>query len=108
MLNGHSTIGQLAERTGCKMQTIRYYEQIGLIPEAFRTEGNQRRFGHAHYERLAFVRHCRELEAEWLTAELSRRSQATPRPGTNIARGVIRTNVVCPMPDLGVTLNHAS
>jgi DNA-binding transcriptional MerR regulator len=61
MLNGYFTIGQLAERTGCKVQTIRYYEQIGLMPEALRTEGNQRRFGHAHYERLAFVRHCREL-----------------------------------------------
>jgi DNA-binding transcriptional MerR regulator len=61
MLNGLLTIGQLADRTGCKVQTIRYYEQIGLMPEAMRTEGNQRRFGQAHHERLAFVRHCREL-----------------------------------------------
>jgi DNA-binding transcriptional MerR regulator len=61
MLKGHLTIGQLAERTGCKVQTIRYYEQIGVMPEAFRTEGNQRRFGQAHHERLTFVRHCREL-----------------------------------------------
>lgn len=61
MLNGHLTIGQLAERTGCKVQTIRYYEQIGLMPATLRTEGNQRRFGQAHNERLAFIRHCREL-----------------------------------------------
>lgn len=61
MLNGHLTIGQLAKRTGCRVQTIRYYEQIGLMPEALRTEGNQRRFGPAHHERLAFVRHCRQL-----------------------------------------------
>lgn len=61
MLQENLTIGQLAERTGCKVQTIRYYEQIGLMPEALRTEGNQRRFGRAHQERLAFVRHCREL-----------------------------------------------
>ena len=61
MLNGHFTIGQLAERTGCKVQTIRYYEQIGLMPEALRTEGNQRRFGQGHHERLAFIRHSREL-----------------------------------------------
>lgn len=61
MLNERLTIGQLAKRTGCKVQTIRYYEQIGLMPEAMRTEGNQRRFGQAHHERLAFVRHCREL-----------------------------------------------
>ncbi len=55
------TIGQMAEQTGCKVQTIRYYEQIGLMPVAARTEGNQRRFGSEHLERLNFVRHCREL-----------------------------------------------
>jgi Cu(I)-responsive transcriptional regulator len=54
-------IGQLARRTGCKVQTIRYYEQIGLMPEPMRTEGNQRRYGARHLERLAFVRHSREL-----------------------------------------------
>ena len=61
MFNGHLTIGQLAKQTGCKVQTIRYYEQIGLMPKALRTEGNQRRFGQAHLERLTFVRHSREL-----------------------------------------------
>ena len=35
MFDGHLTIGELAERTGCKVQTIRFYEQIGLMPEAF-------------------------------------------------------------------------
>ncbi len=61
MSNGHLTIGEVSMRTGCKVQTVRYYEQIGLIPEAFRTNGNQRRFGHAHTERLSFIRHSREL-----------------------------------------------
>lgn len=61
MFNGHLTIGELAKQTGCKVQTIRFYEQIGLMPEALRTEGNQRRFGQAHLERLTFVRHSREL-----------------------------------------------
>lgn len=55
------TIGELAARTSCKIQTIRYYEQIGLMPNASRTEGNQRRFGQQHLERLAFIRHSREL-----------------------------------------------
>lgn len=61
MFNGHLTIGQLAKRAGCKVQTIRYYEQIGVMPEAMRTEGNQRRFRQPHLERLAFIRHSREL-----------------------------------------------
>jgi DNA-binding transcriptional MerR regulator len=54
-------IGELARRTGCKVQTIRYYEQIGLMPEAARTLGNQRIYGAAHSDRLAFIRHSREL-----------------------------------------------
>ena len=55
------SIGELALQTGCKVQTIRYYEQIGLMPEPLRTEGNQRRYGAQHLARLAFVRHSREL-----------------------------------------------
>ena len=55
------TIGGLAKATGCKVQTIRYYEAIGLLPGAVRTAGNQRRYGRAHRDRLGFVRHAREL-----------------------------------------------
>tara|TARA_R110002072_G_scaffold69551_2_gene168702 strand:+ start:172 stop:612 length:441 start_codon:yes stop_codon:yes gene_type:complete len=54
-------IGDLARRTGCKVQTIRYYEQIGLMPEPARTEGRQRRYGLSDADRLAFIRHGREL-----------------------------------------------
>lgn len=54
-------IGELARRTATKVQTIRYYEQIGLLPEPGRTAGGQRRYGEAERRRLAFVRHAREL-----------------------------------------------
>lgn len=54
-------IGGLSRRTGCNVQTIRYYEQIGLMPEPSRTAGNQRRYGARHAERLAFIRHSRQL-----------------------------------------------
>ena len=54
-------IGTLAKRTGTKGQTIRYYEQIGLLPEPGRTEGGQRRYGNADLDRLAFIRHARQL-----------------------------------------------
>ncbi|MGB0499060.1 MAG: MerR family transcriptional regulator [Rubricella sp.] len=54
-------IGTLAKRTGTKVQTIRYYEQIGLLPEPGRTEGGQRRYGDDDLDRLAFVRHARQL-----------------------------------------------
>ena len=55
------TIGTLARRTGTKVQTIRYYEEIGLMPEPGRTGGGQRRYGEAELDRLAFIRHARQL-----------------------------------------------
>ncbi|MGB8621258.1 MAG: helix-turn-helix domain-containing protein [Paracoccaceae bacterium] len=54
-------IGTLARRTGTKVQTIRYYEQIGLMPAPGRTEGGQRRYRDAELDRLAFIRHSRQL-----------------------------------------------
>ena len=55
------SIGTLARRTGTKVQTIRYYEQIGLLPEPARTGGGQRRYGDEDLDRLAFIRHARQL-----------------------------------------------
>ena len=55
------TIGRLARETGCKVPTIRYYEQIGLLPEPGRSAGNQRIYDQRHLSRLAFIRHSREL-----------------------------------------------
>lgn len=55
------TIGTLGKKTGTKVQTIRYYEQIGLMPEPGRTEGGQRRYGVAELDRLSFIRHGRQL-----------------------------------------------
>jgi DNA-binding transcriptional MerR regulator len=57
-------IGELARRTGVKVPTIRYYEQIGLLASPPRTQGNQRRYGEAEAARLDFIRHARELGFE--------------------------------------------
>ena len=54
-------IGKLSEATGVKVPTIRYYEQIGLLPEPGRSAGNQRLYGRQVQERLAFIRHARDL-----------------------------------------------
>jgi DNA-binding transcriptional MerR regulator len=61
MPDGDFSIGQLARATGTKVPTIRYYEQIGLLPPAVRSEGNQRRYDETARQRLGFVRHAREL-----------------------------------------------
>ena len=57
-------IGELSRRTGVKVPTIRYYEQIGLLPAPVRTEGQQRRYGTDEVRRLNFIRHARELGFE--------------------------------------------
>ena len=54
-------IGQLSAETGTKVPTIRYYEDIGLLPEPERTAGNQRRYGQQQVDRLRFIRHCRDM-----------------------------------------------
>lgn len=55
------TIGRLGQAAGVKVPTIRYYEQIGLLPDAQRSAGNQRLYGRDALDRLAFIRHSREL-----------------------------------------------
>lgn len=57
-------IGELSRRTAVKVPTIRYYEQIGLLPKVPRTEGNRRLYGRAEVDRLNFIRHSRELGFE--------------------------------------------
>lgn len=55
-------IGELAKITDTQIETIRYYEREGLLPEAPRSDGNYRIYGNAHAERLSFIRHCRGLD----------------------------------------------
>ena len=59
--NSDVSIGALAERTVCKVQTIRYYEQIGLMPPPERNAGNQRRYTESAIQRLTFIRHARDF-----------------------------------------------
>lgn len=58
---GEFTIGKLARHTGYAVQTLRYYEEIGLMPSPPRTEGGQRRYGETHLRLLSFVRNARDL-----------------------------------------------
>lgn len=54
-------IGKLAVIASTKVQTIRYYEEIGLIRPFTRTEGGHRLYGPEDVRRLKFIRHAREL-----------------------------------------------
>jgi DNA-binding transcriptional MerR regulator len=55
------SIGEMAARSGVKVPTIRYYEQIGLLPEPPRSAGNRRLYGQGELRRLDFIHNAREL-----------------------------------------------
>lgn len=72
------TIGELARKTGCGIETIRYYEHEGLLPKPGRTSGNFRRFGQEHAEVLSFIRHCRSLDMALTEIRILLRFRAAP------------------------------
>ncbi len=55
------SIGDLARATGVAVETIRYYERIGLLPAPARTAGNYRSYDAAHQRQLSFIRRSRDL-----------------------------------------------
>lgn len=57
----HLTIGRLAEQAGVNLETIRYYERIGLMPEPARSTGGHRSYDPEHLKRLLFIRRTRDL-----------------------------------------------
>lgn len=54
-------IGELGRATGVKVETVRYYERIGLLAPPRRTPGNYRAYGAGHLNRLSFIRRSRDL-----------------------------------------------
>jgi Cd(II)/Pb(II)-responsive transcriptional regulator len=61
-MNNSLKIGELAKRTDLLVETIRYYEREGLLPDPPRSDGNYRLYSDTHLERLQFIRHCRSLD----------------------------------------------
>lgn len=55
------TRGELAKRSGCHLETVRYYEKIGLLAEPSRSEGGHRRYQLGDQRRLRFILRSREL-----------------------------------------------
>jgi DNA-binding transcriptional MerR regulator len=60
-LHNDMTIGALAAQTECSVPTIRYYEEIGLLPEAHRRAGGHRVYGESDLRRLTLIRRCRDF-----------------------------------------------
>lgn len=54
-------IGDLSKETGVNIETIRYYERIGVLPKPARQSNGRRSYGEADAQRLGFIRHARDL-----------------------------------------------
>ena len=54
-------IGEMSKLTGCNIETIRYYERIGVMPAPARSAGGHRTYAVEHLKRLTFIRRSREL-----------------------------------------------
>jgi DNA-binding transcriptional MerR regulator len=61
MEKAYHSIGELAEATDTKVETVRYYERIGILPAPKRTSGNYRAYSAGHLARLSFIRRARDL-----------------------------------------------
>lgn len=80
-------IGELARATCTKVETVRWYERIGLLAAPARTAGNYRAYGREHLERLSFVRRARDLGFSLdQVRELLRLSDQRDRPCEEVDR----------------------
>lgn len=62
VVSGHKQIGEVAQRTGLSLRTIRYYEQVGLVTPSARSHGGFRLYAESDIARLALVRQMKPLD----------------------------------------------
>ena len=86
-------IGELARRSQCQTETIRFYEREGLLPEPVRTAGNYRMYGAQHVERLAFIRNCRALDMTLDEIRQLLRLRDVPRDNCAAAHALLDAHV---------------
>jgi len=89
--SGWLAIGALSERTGCKIETIRFYERTRLLPAPARSPGGYRLYSKDHLKRLTFIRRARKLgfsvdDVRKLLKLADERSDRAPRSGWWLAR----------------------
>jgi DNA-binding transcriptional MerR regulator len=88
------SIGEAGRRSGVKVPTIRYYEQIGLLPAPPRTDGNRRCYDDSDLRRLAFIRHARELGFEVRAIRTLLTLQDNPSQSCGTADAIARDRLV--------------
>lgn len=88
------SIGQLSERSGVKVTTIRYYEKTGMISEAPRNSGNQRRYDEKHLKRLRFIRHARDLGFDMDSIRTMVDMATEPQASCHVADSIAQAHLV--------------
>jgi Cd(II)/Pb(II)-responsive transcriptional regulator len=86
-------IGALSAACSTPVETIRYYEREGLLPEPPRTEGNFRVYGEPHLERLKFIRHCRGLDMSLDEIRILLRSKDDPAADCGEVNAVLDAHI---------------
>jgi Cd(II)/Pb(II)-responsive transcriptional regulator len=86
-------IGDLARRTQCQAETIRYYEREGLLPAPNRTAGNYRVYGQGHIDRLLFIRNCRLLDMTLDEIRQLLRLRDTPQKNCDAAHALLDEHI---------------
>jgi Cd(II)/Pb(II)-responsive transcriptional regulator len=71
-------IGELARRSNCDVETIRFYEREGLLDAPAREDNGYRRYSDAQLVQLNFIRHCRSLDMSLPDVHILRQFQANP------------------------------
>lgn len=93
-MKGQFSIGEAARASGVKVPTIRYYEEIGLLPSPPRTESGRRSYGAEDMRRLAFIRHARELGFEIDAIRTLLQLQDNPKQSCAAADAIARDHLV--------------
>lgn len=87
-------IGDLSQRSGVHVETIRYYERVGVLPEPERTSGGRRSYSEADAQRLSFVRHARDLGFDLRSVKtllaLQEQPDASCEAASRIAEGELK------------------
>jgi DNA-binding transcriptional MerR regulator len=88
-------IGDLSRAAGVNIETIRYYERIGVLPRPARQGNGRRTYGDDDARRLGFIRHARDLGFELADVRtllaLQERPEASCEDASRIAQGQLET-----------------
>jgi MerR family transcriptional regulator, copper efflux regulator len=86
-------IGQLSERSGVPVRTIRYYDEIGLLPAGGRTDSGYRIYGDEHLARLRFIRSARRLGFGLEQIRVILSAATGDSPPCNRVRPILQDNI---------------